>query len=240
MYRLLVFFTLLLIIACNKSKPRIAVVEEQNLSQTQIDSILDEFNFVYDDLTFIDSTNQVMFPVTTQKQRGSKRLSSSGYDSWEYPRYWNILFYDHVTGETNLLTESKINIYNFFSNIIDSGPILQNSVLYEVSDQDYNRDKNIDYKDPTNLFISKIDGSELTRLSPKNENLEEYKIIPGSDKIIIKTLRDNNGDFDFDKEDEVIWYQIDLKNENILVEIVKPADRKMIEKLYFEQWLVKK
>ena len=54
------------------------------------------------------------------------------------------------------------------------------------------------------LFISKIDGSELIRLSPLNENSESYKIVPNTDKIIFRTSRDTNSDLKFDKEDK-LW-----------------------------------
>lgn len=225
--------------SCNQSTPKIGVVEEKNLTQSQIDSILDEYNFVYDDLTFIDSTNQVLFPITTQKNYNRKRYNSYEYEAEDYPRYWNILFYNNFNDKTRLLTKSKIRISNFQCNIQKSGPILRNRILYKIGDTDYNQDKRFNYKDPLHLFISKIDGSELTRLSPLNEDLEFYQIVPNTDKLIFRTIRDIDSDLDFDKEDELIWYQIDLSVPNSLKEIVKTTDRKLIEKLYFEQWLVK-
>ncbi|MDY8135398.1 hypothetical protein [Aquimarina sp. 2201CG5-10] len=240
MKKLINFIAFILILSsCNQSNPRIGIVEEKDLTQTQIDSILNEYNFVYDDLTFIDSTNQVLFPITTQKSYNRKRYSSSGYEAEDYPRYWNILFYDNVNDKTNLLTNYKIRISDFRCNIKNSGPILRNRILYKIGDTDYNNDKRLNFKDPLHLFVSNIDGSKLTRLSPLNENLETYKIIPNTDKIIFRTIRDVNSDLDFDNEDELIWYQIDLSITNSLKEIVKPTDRKLIEKLYFEQWLVK-
>jgi len=235
----LLIFTILLLSSCNQSNPRIGIVEEKDLTQSQIDSILDEYNFVYDDLTFIDSTSQVLFPITTQKNYNRKRDSSYEYEAEDYPRYWNILFYNNINDKTSLLTNSKIRISNFQCNIEESGPILRNRILYEISDTDYNQDKRLNYKDPLHLFVSKIDGSELTRLSPLNEDLEIYTIVPNTDKIIFRTKRDVDSDLDFDKEDELIWYQIDLSVANSLKEIVKTTDRKLIEKLYFEQWLVK-
>jgi len=237
MKNLIYLISILLLIACNKPKPRIAVVEEENLTQTQIDSILDEYNFQYSELTFIDSTSQVLLPITTQKQNNRKRYSS--YEDEGYPRYWNILFYDSETQKTNLLTESKFRIANFRANIINSGPILENKILYEIGDTDYNNDGRYNYKDPLHLFVSETNGRELLRLSPLNEDLEMYQIIPNTDKIIFRTIRDVDKDLDFDKEDEIIWYQIDLSKKDAAFEIIKPSDRKLIENLYFQQWLLK-
>jgi hypothetical protein len=240
MKKLIYFIVLISLYAsCNKSNPKIGVIEGKDLTQTQIDSIIDEYNFVYDDLTFIDSTSQVLFPITTQKNYRGKRYSSYEYEAEDYPRYWNILFYDNISNETNLLTNSKIRISSFKCNIKAGGLILKKRILYKIGDTDYNQDKRFNMEDPLHLFVSKIDGTELTRLSPLNEDLESYTIIPDTDKIIFRTRRDVDSDLDFDKEDELIWYQIDLSVENSLKEIVKTTDRKLIEKLYFEQWLVK-
>ncbi|AXT52900.1 hypothetical protein D1818_19505 [Aquimarina sp. BL5] len=231
---------ILVLSSCNQSKPRIGIVEEKDLTQTQIDSILNEYNFIYDDLTFIDSTNQVLFPITTQKSYNRKRYSSSEYEVENYPRYWNILFYNNISNKTSLLTNSKVRISDFRCNIKNSGPILKDRILYKIGDTDYNKDKKYNFKDPLHLFVSNIDGSQLTRLSPLNENLQTYQIVPNTDKIIFRTIRDIDSDFDFDNEDELIWYQVDLSITNSLKEIIKTTDRKLIEKLYFEQWLVKK
>ena len=239
MKKILFIITIFVLSSCNNDKPRIGIIEDKNLSQTQIDSILDEYNFVYADLTFIDSTNQILLPITTQRNYKRKMYSSNDYGTEDYPQYWNILFFNSENDTSNLLTQSKFNISSFDCNIKNTGPILKNSILYRIGDVDYNKDKRINYDDPLHLFISKIDGSELTRLSPINENLESYRIVPNSDKIIFRTKRDIDSDLDFDNEDELIWYQINLSEQNSIKEIVSPTERKLIEKLYFKQWLIK-
>ena len=239
MKKILFIITIFVLSSCNNDKPRIGIIEDKNLSQTQIDSILDEYNFVYADLTFIDSTNQILLPITTQRNYKRKMYSSNDYGTEDYPQYWNILFFNSENDTSNLLTQSKFNISSFDCNIENTGPILKNSILYRIGDVDYNKDKRINYNDPLHLFISKIDGSELTRLSPINENLESYRIVPNSDKIIFRTKRDIDSDLDFDNEDELIWYQINLSEQNSIKEIVSPTERKLIEKLYFKQWLIK-
>ena len=90
------------------------------------------------------------------------------------------------------------------------------------------------------MFISNVDGTELRRLSPKNENLQSFTIIPKSDQIIIRTTRDIDKNYEFDREDDAIWYRIDLRTESSPIEMVDSIVRKKIENLYFEQWLKKK
>lgn len=240
MKKLIFLFSVIIVFSCNQSKPTIGVVDEKDFTQTQIDSIIDEYNFVYTNMSFIDSTSQVLFPIATRKVTGRKRYKSYDSEIEDYPRYWNILFYNSDTNETRLLTNSKMRITDFEYNIKNSGPILKDRILYEIGDTDYNQDKKFNYEDPIHLFISNIDGSDLIRISPLNEDLESYQIVPNTDKIIFRTRRDANSDLEFDKKDERIWYQIDVSEKNSLIEIIKATDRKLIEKLYFEQWLIKK
>ncbi len=180
-------------------------------------------------------------PISTKGNYRNKRNKFSGhrYESYDYPKYWNILFFNSDDNETNLLTDSKVRIQEFVCNIKNSGPILKNSILYEISDSDYNEDNKLNYDDPIHLFISKIDGNGLSRLSPLNERLKSYNIVPDTDKIIFRTVRDTNNDKLFDSEDEEVWYQIDLADENSIKEVIIEAERKKIEQLYFDQWLVK-
>ncbi len=238
--RLIATITILFfVISCNQRQERIQVVENENLNQKQIDSVLEKYNFEYESFIFIDSTQQAILPITTQKSRGGDRLSSSSYKAESYPQYWNIIFYNIETGQTNLLTESKMRISNYHANLINVGPIISKSIIYEICDTDYNNDNQLTFRDPEQLFISGIDGSNLTRLSPLNEEIMDFQIVPDSDKIIFSTQRDTNKDLEYDEKDELIWYLIDLSKGLKPVEILDKTKRTEIENLYFKQWLVK-
>jgi len=118
---------------------------------------------------------------------------------------------------------------------------LKGKILYTISDTDYNGDNKLDYKDSEQLFVSNIDGTDLKRISPINEALSSYKIIPNSNQIILKTLRDTNKDSKFDHQDEYVWYKTEIVNDNWqIAEMIDAAKRKNIENLYFEQWLKNK
>ncbi len=234
-------FTLLIILifACNNRQDRIQIVEDENLTQKQIDSVLEEYSFEYSKVVFIDSLEKAILPISTQKARGGSRLSKDSYYADSYPQYWNLIFYDIKSGETKLLTDKKTRISDFRTNLNEVGTILKRSVLYEIGDTDFDSDKKLTYLDPEQLYISDVSGEGFRRLSPENEHLTGYQIVPNTDKIIFQTLRDTNGDKKFDKKDEVIWYLIDLSNESKPFEILNDSERKEIENLYFQQWLVK-
>ena len=228
-----------LLISCNQRQESIQVVENSNLNQKQIDSVLDKYNFEYESFVFIDSTQQAILPITTQKPRGGSRMSSKSYEAESYPQYWNIIFYNFETGQTNLLTKSKMRISNYHANLRNAGPIISKSIIYQICDTDYDNDKQLTFIDPEQLFISGADGSNLKRLSPLSEQIMEFQIVPNSDKIIFSTQRDTNKDLEFDIKDELIWYLVDLSKDSKPVEIINKTKRKEIENLYFNQWLVK-
>ncbi len=239
MKQILIILLTTLIFSCNKRQDRIQIVENKNLTQKQIDSVLDEYNFEYSRVVFIDSLEKAILPISTQKARGGRRYKKVSYSADSYPRYWNLLFYDVKTGKTKLLTEKKTRISDFRTNLTKVGKILKRSILYEIGDTDFDLDNKLTYSDPIQLFISDIDGENFRKLSPKNEHLTEYQIVPNTNKIIFQTLRDTNDDKKFDIKDEVIWYMIDLSNESQSIEILNDNERKKIGNLYFQQWLVK-
>lgn len=240
MKRLIYILLSIIMFSCGEKKVQLENIETENLTEIQIDSILTDFNFNYNNPIFIDSTNQVLLPITTQFQKVEKMSRYSSYKGDSYPRYWNILFYNSATGETNLLTESKMRISDFRTNMVDVGKTLSKSVLYQLKMTDYNNDNKLTYKDPQYLFISKINGKDLRQISPENEDLETYTIIPNTDQIIIKTKRDSNKDLEFGVDDELVWYKVDVNKNSKPIEIINMAERKKIKHLYFEQWLKKK
>lgn len=235
----LIMITLsLFVLSCEVGQPKIEIVEDKNLNQQQIDSILEDYNFKYSQIVFIDSLEKVIFPVATEIIYGRSSYSSS-YDSDSYSNYWNFIFYDIKSGKTKLLTDKKTSFSSFHTNLENVGPTLKRSVLYQATDIDYNEDGKLTYKDPSHLFISDIDGNNFTRISPINEDFQEYRIVPNTDKIIFKTLRDVNNSKKFNAKDETVWYLIDVSTNNKPIEILSGAERKKIENLYFKQWLVK-
>ncbi|MCE7992527.1 MAG: hypothetical protein HEP71_11120 [Roseivirga sp.] len=228
------------ILSCTSREQSTPLIDAENMTQEQIDSVLTEFKFEYTQPVLIDSSDHVLLPITTRLLERRRTYDRENYYDNDYPRYWNILFYNKASGETSLLTESKFRISDFKVNMEDKGPMLAHSILYEITDLDYNKDGKLSGQDPEHLFISNTDGSDLRRLSPINEDLESFTLIPNSDQLIIKTRRDKNGDLKFNTEDETIWYRIDLQGDSTPLEMVDSVDRKKIENLYFDQWLKKK
>lgn len=233
------------LLSCGENKRGFEPIEAKDLTTSQIDSILTNFKFAYNSPIVLDSSNQVMIPISTKLLEKRSTYSKDGYWSNDYPRYWNILFYNRATGSTRLLTEKKIRISRIhtkeFNEFEEDNNSLERMVLYEIGDLDFNKDGKLNGKDPEYLFSSDLNGENLKRISPSDEYLQFFKVIPKSRQILIRTLRDINQDSIFNKEDESILYKAELKNEQWNInEIIDSTGRKRIENLYFEQWLQKK
>ncbi|MCB0628897.1 MAG: hypothetical protein R2824_24285 [Saprospiraceae bacterium] len=228
--------------SCKEDQPNTVFIENEELTSEQIDSILTEFKFYYETPIVIDSTHQVLIPISTQLLQKRTVYSKDGYDADDYPRYWNVLFYNRKTGATRLLTEDKIRISEINVNknepYDEGNRIISGKILYQIGIDDYNQDKKLNNQDPEYLFSSETDGEGLTRISPPNEDLQYFEVIPGTKQILMRTRRDVNGDLLFDSKDETILYRAELIDQEWKVtSIINPATQKSIENLYFEQWL---
>ena len=244
MKRLIGILLIIGLMSCEESKPRLESIEDEDLTSEQVDSILAEFKFDYESPIIIDSSNQILIPISTELLERRTKYSKDGYYSDDYPRYWNVLFYNRKTGETRLLTEDKIRISRIHVNKDDEyeegSKIMKDKILYEIGDIDFNKDGKLNNKDPEYLFSSENNGTSLKRVSPKNEKLQYFKVIPKSNQILIRTLRDINQDSIFNRQDESIWYKAEFTIQEWKInEIIDSTGRKKIENLYFDQWLKK-
>lgn len=110
MRQILGILLLMSLLSCQERQPIIGSIETEDLTTEQIDSILTEFKFQYESPIVLDSTNQILIPISTELLERRTKYSSDGYYSDDYPRYWNVLFYNRETAKTQLLTENKIRI----------------------------------------------------------------------------------------------------------------------------------
>lgn len=245
MYKWIILPLTLILAACQPSDSESPPVNLKTLSNIQLDSIIEHYRFDYRNPIFIDSSQIALFPLplTSQNKRYAKQrqvdwLSNSLYSSSGVSNNWNIIIYNYATGDTKLLTDQKCVILTIATNLENTGTLLSKSILYQIVDTDYNQDNQLDHMDPINLFISNFDGSDLNRLSPENENLSTYVLIPNQDALFIKTERDVNKDFKFDEKDETYWYKVELINDHInVIEIIDLETRKNIKQLFIEQWM---
>ena len=94
--------------ACSKPEPQVEFIEDTNLTEQQIDSILLDFSFDYENPIIVDSSHQMLIPVSTKLNNPSKRIRmKSSYSYKNAGMYWNVFFYNEETGESRLMTKEK-------------------------------------------------------------------------------------------------------------------------------------
>ena len=241
-YLKLICSTYLLLFSCSQVSTTEKKEDPPTLTETQIDSVLDTYNFSLANPVVIDSSDYIIFPMGAYGERNKSSrnvldLSKSDSYSQPYGGHWNMLFFHIPTRETHLLSESKLLISAYKMDFPYLSPILSQSILYHGHNTDFNRDGKLDAQDPLYLFLSTKGGKNFKRISPKSESLVGYERLNDSDQLLIQTRRDQNGDQLFDREDELVWYFMDLGTDEIPHPILDAQGRKMVEDKFFEQWL---
>lgn len=207
-------------------------------------------SLIFNDPVVIDSTNYVMYPLAISNSSsgddGSFKVYSGGTGS---NVYWNIVFYD-VSAKTYHLLDNKrkmvITGYSPFSSssYADNGvmniDIKDDHIFYSVIIDDYNKDGNLDLKDPAYLFISDKEGNNFKQISPNNARVLSWNVIKSTGKVLIHIATDTNNDKKFDNNDNTAPYVYDLKNGSIAQPVLNKKFMDTAARLFTEQWQVKK
>ena len=90
--------------------------------------------------------------------------------------------------------------------------------------------------DPVYLFVTDKFGKNLRQLSPKNYDLNRWELAKNSNKIILSASRDSNQNKEFDNEDEVSVFEIDLNVNELSREIFTDDFKKELKTLYAKDW----
>ncbi|HNI43430.1 MAG TPA: hypothetical protein PKH93_01485 [Chitinophagales bacterium] len=248
MKKIALLFLVVFGIACDNSNSKIPsnstpqITPKKTLTSKEIDSILTQNNFEYESPIVLDRQQQVLIPLSGYVFH-SKASYEYGYDydTKDFVSHWNILFHNPITGASRLLTKNKVKIISFHTKTTDieeTKKILNNKILYDIVDTDFNNDQRLDENDPDYLFVSDINGENLQRISPQNEDLVHFEVLPKNQQILIQTIRDVNKDLHFNSEDETIWYEALLKSKEWHIqEMFDSTFRKQIGNIYFEQWI---
>ena len=176
----------------------------------------------------IDSIDYLIHPIGNIKIYKSRSKFSS--KSWDYNTS-NFSVSNHsvnqITGDfTNLkfqhidsdklisLTEKtlKIKSVTFLRDVFDQTK--SKYLLYNIIDNDTNQDNLLDYHDLKSLYISKIDGSSFTKITPEYQELVNWKILLSKNRLYFKTIEDINKDGVFDKADSIHYHYLDLEDKD--------------------------
>ncbi|WP_435523354.1 hypothetical protein [Chryseobacterium indoltheticum] len=151
----------------------------------------------------------LMFPLGE-----TKREYESSYKDIPAYNYWNIMFYNSNTNNYYLLTKDKILIESFNEDYYDGVETVSthktNYLFYTARSLDYNKDKLLNHQDPLYLYVSDKEGKNFRQLSPTNYNLENWKYIKSTNKVVFSASKDSNNNNLFDDKDEIAAFEINV------------------------------
>lgn len=178
-----------------------------------VDSVVSPYNFTFGRPMLPDSGGIVLIPLSMIEKQGEESrkdfLSSKGRGQ-NLPPYWNVLFLDPNTLGTHMLSDGKMWIREIHVPQLAAEEALSGYVLYELTDTDGNKDGKVNGDDPTHLCISKNDGSQFNPISPIQEDLIGWDILPSTGKIMIRTRQDDNSDgiFEYREQENLLIYDV--------------------------------
>ena len=85
-------------------------------------------------------------------------------------------------------------------------------MVYTMMDMDTNKDGKLDTSDIKALYLSDISGGNFTKISTDFQELIDWKLISSKNRLYYRTVEDTNKNGEFDKNDAVNYYYIDLSN----------------------------
>lgn len=223
MKRILLLLCLMGLACTDQKKPKI--VHNTDGSKTMDVAIKDTTSIRMMDFPIhIDSTNYLLHPVgdfVLKDGRNKVLFSSRWYEQANYNvartdgtyiagNLSNILFQTLDSNGIVPLTKKDMNI-QYLTFLRDIYKQLNKSyLLYEINDRDTNQDGSIDNNDVSALYLSKLDGSNFTKLTAEGHELLDWKLVSTANRLYYKTIEDTDRDGDFDKKDRFHYYFINF------------------------------
>lgn len=156
------------------------------------------------------STNRVSYAI-------------SNYNRFEITGYLHNIHFQHIDSTSvKPLTDKKVIIQTatYLKDFADKSK--EQIMVYSISDMDTNRDGRLDSNDIKSLYISKISGENFIKLTPDYQELIDWNIIEAKNRLYFRTIQDSNKNGDFDKDDAVFYYFIDLMDKEWKLNEYKP------------------
>jgi len=215
-----------------KDKPKVIYSTAKNQKQApKVDTALVE---IADLPVEITGTNYLIHPIGDvrfyEKSRyesgsssGSVSYTISNYNEFEITGYLrNLKFQKTDSDSLKLLTDQPVLIQtaSYLKSLADKTKL--QLLVYTLADMDTNKDDKIDAGDIKTLYISTIGGEKFTKLSTEFQELIDWKVIDGKNRLYFRTIEDTNKNGEFDKDDVVHYNFVDLAAKDWKVTEYKP------------------
>lgn len=158
------------------------------------------------------STNRVSYAI-------------SNYNRFEITGYLNNIHFQHKDSTNSKPLTAKTMVIQSATYLNEIAEKTKKQILvYSISDLDTNKDGKLDGNDINSLYISEISGNNFMKLSPDYQELIDWNLIESKNRLYFRTKEDSNKNGDFDKDDTVFYYYVDLLDKDWKLNDYKPFD----------------
>lgn len=232
-FKIFILSTAFLLVSCKEEVEKPKVIYD-NASKSKSAAKSDTTAIEVADLPInMEGTNYLIFPIGNLKSN-SKSVRSSSYESresfvvsnyneFEITGYLQNLKFQEIGKDTLTTLTNKpvlIQTATYLKSVSDKTK--QQFLVYTLADMDTNKDKKLDVDDIKSLYISDISGNKFTKLSPDFQEFIDWKLIEVSNKLYFRTIEDTTKNGEFDKEDVLHYYFVNLTAKELKVEEYKP------------------
>ncbi|HUH26173.1 MAG TPA: hypothetical protein VLY87_06070 [Flavobacterium sp.] len=225
------------LVSCAKQEETPKVIYETEKSEAQVNyQKIDSTEIKIADLPVkFSGTNYLLHPVgdvrvynTGSSKYGSSKTNQvsytiSNYSSPEITGYISNVMFQHKDSLTlKPLTANRMEILSI--TYLDELALKSHKqfLVYTLVDVDTNRDGRYDDNDIKTLYVSKIDGSRFTKLTPDFHELLEWKIV--DNKLYFRSIEDINKNGEFDSKDAVHYSYLNLLDEDWNIQHYDPLN----------------
>lgn len=169
----------------------------------------------------MEGTNYLLFPVgelmaTARNYDSSSKSTQLSYKISNYSEYQitgfirNLKFQQVGKDSITSLTDKDMLIQSitYLKTIADKTK--QQILVYVLEDMDTNKDVKLDDNDIKSLYLSDISGDRFTKISLDYQELIDWKVLESTNRLYYRTIEDTNKNGEFDKNDQLHYYFIDL------------------------------
>ncbi|MBG6061410.1 hypothetical protein IWX83_001191 [Flavobacterium sp. CG_9.1] len=218
--------TILLLTSCKEEVERPKVTYDGTNRSKEL-SKADSTQIQIADLPLqMEGTDYLLHPIAdlSIRERGVKSrygsssvndlsFTISNYGEYEITGFLqNIKFQKVDSDSIRKLTERPVLIQTatYLKSVADK---TNNQIMvYTMVDMDTNKDGKLDTSDIKALYLSDISGERFTKMSSDFQELIDWKLIGSKNRLYFRTVEDTNKNGEFDKNDVVNYYYIDLSN----------------------------
>lgn len=220
-----IFLTGILIVflaSCKEEKEKPKVIYDSSKNKTETPKV-DTTQIEIADLPIeITGTDYMIHPIGDVRFYDVKYGSGSGktdevsysisnYNEFEITGFLRNLKFQKMNSDSLVaLTDKLVLIQSatFLKSVADKTK--QQLLVYALADMDTNKDGKLDASDIKSLYISTAGGARFTKLSTDFEELIDWKLLEGKNRLYFRSIEDTNKNGEFDKDDVLHYNFVDL------------------------------